>query len=160
MKIPIVSNMVWFYRKGGGDPISALVTGNGNGRDGILDLTAWGKNALVPSIHSGVRHRDDPWNVSHPDTMRDNGTWAWPDKEAAIKKEPTDDEREVSRIIKEFGSMEAWQVAVNQMLKQKPNYGSLTFKRKPGRPKKDLSRPSTPKSELPVPSAGVPIKVQ
>ena len=114
MKTPIVSSMVWFYRKGGGNPICALVTGNGNGRDGILDLTAWCKNALVPSIHSGVRHRDDPWNVLHPEPMYENGTWAWPSEE---NNRPRD-----TRTTGE----------------QQENYGSgpVEIKRKPGRPRK------------------------
>lgn len=71
---PIVADWVWYYDQGLGDPISALATGN---RKGILDLTVWRKNALGPTIHSGVRHRDDPWTVERPERARDTGTWAF-----------------------------------------------------------------------------------
>ncbi len=74
VKQPRVGEWVWFYDRGEGAESSALVTGH---RNGILDLTVWRKNAVYPTIHSGVRHRDDPWNVARPEYARDTGTWAF-----------------------------------------------------------------------------------
>ena len=74
VKQPRVGDWVWFYDRGEGAEISALVTGN---RKGILDLTVWRKNALMPTIHSGVRHRDDPCHVERPERARDTGTWTF-----------------------------------------------------------------------------------
>ena len=84
-----MTDWVWFYDRGEGDPISALVTGH---RKGVLDLTVWRKNAVMPTIHSGVRHHEDPWNIARPAYARDTGTWAFKgDKFRPFINPPTPD---------------------------------------------------------------------
>jgi len=159
MTNPIVANWVWFYNKGGGDPIAALVT-RANGP--ILEVNAWPTHAVTPSIHSGVRHRDDPWYKERPERLLENGAWTWPGEGVTPDEGATDEASQVRRIIEDYGSMSNYWNAIDEMLRKSANYSPQAFRKRAGRPRKKLGRPpkaTAPEIELPIPGSSQPVEL-
>lgn len=90
VKHPMVADWVWFYDKGAGDPIAALVTG---ANKDILSLTVFRVHSYVSMIYSGVRHRDNRWNFERPERALDNGTWAFKGDEVRPFIDAPDEEK-------------------------------------------------------------------
>jgi hypothetical protein len=72
----------WYYRGATNTEPRTAIVHPGNRNDGVLDLLVTCRNVTNLTTLSGVRHKDDPYLVSHPTYAKENGCWDyWPGDE-------------------------------------------------------------------------------